>query len=323
MLTLATVRREHGFSMPELLVATGLLLVISSAVTSGLLQLSHTQRRISQRVDMHAGVRSATEILQQEVGQAGRVSLPGTAVLSGGVLAGPQTVGITQKINGVTAASAAGFFVGELLTIDPGNVGEEVVAVSAVDTASKQITATFLNPHTGTPPVIPVGGFATGIVPPQPAFTNGSTGNLLKLYGDVNGDGNMVYVEYVCDTAGGNFYRNVMAFDSATKVTLSTSQVLLTNITPNPGGVACFTYGPVKTVGSATYVLDVAITLTVKTAALNQQTGTYDTETKALLNVSPRNVFNVWELASAGVATRIQPMPPTVTNLIALPTNLP
>ena len=39
-------------------------------------------------------------------------------------------------------------------------------------------------------------------------------------------------------------------------------------------------------------------------------------ETKALLNVSPRNVFNVWQLASAGVAERIQPMPPTVTALL-------
>jgi len=34
------------------------------------------------------------------------------------------------------------------------------------------------------------------------------------------------------------------------------------------------------------------------------------------LNVSPRNVFNVWQLASAGILNRVQPMPPTVTALL-------
>ena len=40
------------------------------------------------------------------------------------------------------------------------------------------------------------------------------------------------------------------------------------------------------------------------------------TETKALLNVSPRNVFNVWELASLGITNRLQPMPATVQALL-------
>ena len=34
------------------------------------------------------------------------------------------------------------------------------------------------------------------------------------------------------------------------------------------------------------------------------------------MNVAPRNVFNVWQLASAGVIERVQPMPPTVTALL-------
>jgi hypothetical protein len=42
----------------------------------------------------------------------------------------------------------------------------------------------------------------------------------------------------------------------------------------------------------------------------------FQTETKALLNVSPRNVFNVWELASAGTFSRVQPLPATVTALL-------
>ena len=51
---------------------------------------------------------------------------------------------------------------------------------------------------------------------------------------------------------------------------------------------------------SQRYVLDVAITLTVRTQIKDPTTGQYQRETKALLNVSPRNVFHVWQLASAG-----------------------
>jgi hypothetical protein len=43
------------------------------------------------------------------------------------------------------------------------------------------------------------------------------------------------------------------------------------------------------------------------------------TETKALLNVSPRNVYNVWQLANAGWpanSNRLQPMPGSVKLLL-------
>jgi hypothetical protein len=63
-------------------------------------------------------------------------------------------------------------------------------------------------------------------------------------------------------------------------------------------------------------VLDVAITLTVQTQEKDNFTQQFQTETKTLLNVSPRNVFNVWELASIGETNRIQPMPPSIVFLI-------
>jgi hypothetical protein len=148
---------------------------------------------------------------------------------------------------------------------------------------------------------------------------------VLKLYGDVNGDGNMVYVEYTCDPlpGSGNLYRNVMAYDQATaKLAPTSTQVLLGSILPNPNNTACFTYMPnplpvVPSGGVAnTYVLDVAITLTVQTQIKDPITNQFQTETKALLNVSPRNVFNVWQLANSGMHSRVQPMPPTVAALL-------
>ena len=59
-----------------MLIATGLLLVVSSIVTSALLQMTKQQQTIWNRTEMHSGVRGATELLQQEVGQAGRITLP-------------------------------------------------------------------------------------------------------------------------------------------------------------------------------------------------------------------------------------------------------
>ncbi len=52
-------------------------MAVSSIVTSALLQMTQSQTTIWNRTEMHSGIRGATELLQQEVGQAGRVTLPG------------------------------------------------------------------------------------------------------------------------------------------------------------------------------------------------------------------------------------------------------
>ena len=325
-----TDRSQAGFSLVELLVATTILLVVSSVVSSGLLQLTTAHRTISNRTDMHSGVRSATELLQQEVGQAGRVSLPGSTVtlLEAVVGVGPATVGVIQTIDGVTAPSVSGIFLGEQLVIDSGGPNpcvttspcQETVTVTAVNTLSNQITATFAFPHNAGTAVNVFGGFAAGVVPPQPGYPNGSTGSKLKLIGDINGDGNVVYLEYTCDlsTTPGHLYRNSMAIDATSKQAVTDNQILLSNILPNPDGTDCFTYlpNPLPVVGLNKYVLDVAITLTVQTQMTDPATHQYQTETKSLLNVSPRNVFNVWQLASAGFTNRIQPLPSNVSNVL-------
>ncbi len=56
-----------------------------------------------------------------------------------------------------------------------------------------------------------MGSFATGIIP-DCRHGQRVDGSVLKLYGDINGDGKMVYVEYTCDLASGNLYRKVMTF---------------------------------------------------------------------------------------------------------------
>ena len=92
-------------------------------------------------------------------------------------------------------------------------------------------------------------------------------------------------------------------------------QILLSNITRNPDGSPCFTY-QMNRVDTTYFVTDVAITLTVQTQLVDPVTKRFQTETKALLNVSPRNVFNAWQLASLGIFERVQPTPPTITALL-------
>src|SRR6266853_26968 len=86
-------------------------------------------------------------------------------------------------------------------------------------------------------PVSALGAFATGIVPPTAApanYPNGSTPTVLKLYGDINGDGNMMYVEYTCaagtQAAPGFLYRNQIPITQVGKPALAASMILLSNV---------------------------------------------------------------------------------------------
>ena len=165
---------------------------------------------------------------------------------------------------------------------------------------------------------MPAGGFAEGIVPTTKV--NGSTADKLKIVGDVNGDGTIVYVEYTCDWVAGRLYRNMMAYDAASKPALTVEQVLMDNLLPNPpdpGGIArpCFSYDQ-RTIYGNTYVINVAIMTTVRTHERDKITGQFLTVTKALLNVAPRNVFNVWQVASLNYRDRIEPLPASVIALL-------
>ena len=304
---LQSASADQGFTLLETLVALTVLLIVMGVVMTSMIQFSQTQSLVWNRANMHGAVRSATELLQQEVGQAGRVSLvPGLLTTVAVTTTGSQTVSVT---------STANMFVGEQLVIDTGQ-SEETATVTAVNSATS-FTANFASPHSSGVPVAVRGGFASGVVPTT--MTNGSTGGVLKIHGDINGDGNMVYIEYVCTTgteaAPGSLYRNTMPFTSAAKTAPNAGQILLNNLLPNPGGTPCFTYEQ-KVVNARTYVINVAITLTTQTQFRDRITRQFQPETKALLNVAPRNVFEAWQLASMGSNNRIQPMPPSVTLLL-------
>jgi len=325
-----TVRSaESGFSLAELMVAMTIMLIISGAAIGAMLRMTSAQATIWNRTQMHSGIRGATEVLQQEVGQAGRIALGGTAVTFNGASTAGSGVGAAKTI---TVNSTAGMFVGEILTLGTGTSQENVTVTIIPSTTTVTVTPLpitgTVQAHNDLAPVRAFGGFATGIVPSADAppagvsYPNGSRGDVLKLYGDINGDGNMVYVEYSCVVPSGGIgylYRNSMAWNTTGgSPAAAQSQILLANVKENPpvaSPAPCFTYQH-QQVGTDYYVTDVAITLTVQTQVLDPVTKRYQDETKALLNVSPRNVFNTWQIASLGITERIQPMPPSIIALL-------
>lgn len=320
---------EGGFTLIEVLVSVAVLVVISATALDGIMNMSKSTRTVSNRTEMHAGVRNATELLQQEVGQAGRITLPPTNLT-------PTTAGaIAVNDTAFTVSSVDGLWVGEYVVVDTGGSIDcdvagaghcaETVMISAIngntlsiqtdDSISKGHIA-FWYAHDAGAPITVAGAFGWGVVPKSVA--NGSDDFLLKIFGDINGDGNMVYIEYWCDVNGGNLYRRSVAYTSGVKPGPTADQILLNNITQNPNNAPCFVYQETANAGMK-FITDVAITLTVQTADKDATTGLIQQETKALLNVSPRNVFNVWQLAGQGMTYRVQPMPPTVTALTQMP----
>jgi len=335
-------RKQQGFSLIELLVAVAILVIVAGTVIAGMINTTRSEGTVMNRTQVHASVRNATELMEQEIGQAGRLpTVSGlTITLAAALTANPLGTTATPTISSTT-----GLFVGEQITVDPNSTAEETVTISAI--AGSTITAKFYNAHgTAAIPVVILGGFASGIVPPTTTSTSGSSmkifsgsgtaalpaltnaqasdASTLKLYGDLYGDGNTYYVIYKCtQSANGNgtLYRYVSSgTDINAAATMQTGVLLLDNLGQNPGGTPCFTYQvkePFVTINGGqvqqTFVVNVAVTLTVQTQNRDPQTGQFQTETKALLNISPRNVFDAWELASAPTGyTRAQPMPPNI-----------
>ena len=312
--------REQGFTLLELLVSMTILMIVSGTVMQGILALTDVSRTVSNRTDMHNGVRNATELLTQEVGQAGRVALPGQVTLKADAMTGSTALLVTSTAEDADTDATAGMFQGMLLLIGFGDA-QETVAVSSAAGDTVNLAAAVKNDHVGAVPVQAVGGFAEGVVPPLAVgFANGSTGDVLKIFGDIHGDGRMVYVEYTCDIPNGRLYRRSVPYDAGAKGIPTVEEILIDNIEVNPVDSTgqptdCFTY-QTQTVVGRPFVVDVAITLTIHTQREDKNTGDFQRETKALLNVSPRNVFNVWQAASLNITDRIQPMPPEVALLL-------
>jgi Tfp pilus assembly protein PilW len=298
--------RCAGFTLLELLVSMGVLFVIMGGVISALSTSEQTYARTELGSDMYENVRSVAELMEQEIGQAGLASLPATT-LTGAVVANASA----QAVN---VSQTASMYVGEQLLVDAGSTSETLTAVG-----STTMSGIFKSAHASGAPVTVLGSYPSGIVPP--GATDGSTSvtepgvSVLNMYGDINGDGSLVYVRYTCDTSvtPGSLTRSVTTITPGVN-TISAAQTLLSTLIPNPGGTPCFQYTtyPVGT-PTNTYVTNVGLTISVRSLTTDPQTQQYLTMTKSFLDLSPRNVLAGFELGNAGITNRLQAQPPNAS----------
>src|SRR6266496_4674927 len=292
-------RHEHneGFSLLEMLVSMTILLVVVAVAFSALLSSQKIYGSQQLQADMHAGLRSSFELVTQEIGQARAINFA------------PQTLTAAVTANAsaqtVTVSSSANVFVGERLTVDTTSSGETVL-VTAVP-SSNQIRGIFTKNHANGAAVVAQGVFPQGVL-------SGSTATALKLFGDINGDGSLSYVRYDCDTSAGTLTRSITTVAPGV-TTQNPPQILLSDLIANPDGTPCFQYSTTSvTVGATTYTFipSLAVSLTVQTAKIDPQTGTFVTMTKSFSNLASRNVLAGLAMAQSSppVTVRLQPTPP-------------
>lgn len=100
---------EAGYTLIELMVSVAIMTIVSATALDGVFKLTKVNQTVTNRTEMHAGVRNATELLQQEVGQAGRIALPSLVQLGAGIAPGSATVLVNVvDANGTVLANKIG-----------------------------------------------------------------------------------------------------------------------------------------------------------------------------------------------------------------------
>jgi prepilin-type N-terminal cleavage/methylation domain-containing protein len=282
-----------GFSLLELMASVAILLIITAATFSLLSFYQKTYATTQLQADLFQNLRGVTELMAQEVGQAGLVSLPASQ-LSAAVTAdgAPQTV---------LVSSTTSMFVGEKLLTDTAS-SQELITLTGVNTVASQITAIFGNNHATGAPLNVAGVFSNGLM-------TSSTSNLMQIFGDINADGSLVYIHYNCNPLAGTLTRSITTVTPTVTVS-SPSQILLNTVTSS-GTANCFQYTSV-TSGAFTFITNVTVTLSIRSLTPDPVTHNYLTMTKSFSNLTPRNMLAGLELAKAQFTDRLQPTPPNL-----------
>jgi pilin/secretion family protein with methylation motif len=295
--------KSRGFSLFEVMVSLLVLMVASGAAFRALVYYQKNYSSTRMRAVMHEGVRGAVELISQEVGQAGLLDFTTQTTIA--------PIPALPYAQTATLFSVDSIFQGEILVVGT-STEEESVTVQNVDrtVSPPTISAIFNKAHPAGTKVRAYGVFPQGILIPD-GSANGSDANNLKIFGDINRDGNITYVQYICDTTAGTLSRSATAWTGDPAELANPPEILVDNLIDTPG-VPCFQYSPPISAGPYTFVTSVAITLSARTSKVDPQTRQYVTMKKSFLNLAPRNVLMGLELALSGSTTRLQPKPPHV-----------
>ena len=206
----------------------------------------------------------------------------------------------------------------------PATPCQETVTVTAVNTAAKQITATFAYPT--SPTRRSTRSAASARASCRRWLAGSRTARLpsvLKLYGDINGDGQHGVRRVHCDPAPGgtgNLYRNVMPYDQAPPKAgaerRSGAAQQHSNESRRDGMLHLHAESAAGRQLASTYVLDVAITLDREHAGdRSDHQSVPDRNQGAAERLAAQRVQRL-AAGERGRQERVQPMPPSVTALL-------
>lgn len=355
----AKQRRESGFTVLELMVSMALLVVIAGAAVAAMNYFQNSARSTSVQQRMHQEVRAALEQISQDVSRAGVVNsglsfngpMPvptGTSSNIAGTMYYLNAIsGTTVSLSGNNGYAAptfpAYFFYNESLAMvtSGGNSVPGLFSISAVNTISNTITLSEA-PGSSYPvgsAVYTWGIFNEGIVPPDTLTGSGtslgdSSATQLVMFGDMEGDGTIKLIEYVCPAAGQSgqplmrYEWNMVSTAPNSSYSSPISSVALVENVNNTDGNGCvFSYdvrtGTSTTVPSAyqpvsntttlvsvdhrldtgcacsphgpRFVVGVGISIRVTSTEIDPQTGRHYEMFKSMLNVQPRNIVAAYQ----------------------------
>ncbi len=221
---------EEGFSLIELMVSLLILLPIMGAAVS-ILSVSVQQHAAEQSSGQTVqDARAGMELMVTEITQAGSHRDVSTT-LTGNV---PAMLTVQSHPIG----STAGINVGDRIQVGGTSSPAEEIDLTAV--GANTISGIFRAGHSGGEPVrlfaLP---FKSGILKPAGLGVSSSTTvTTLRFFGDIKGDGELVYIVYTYDSTHAQITRSMTP---VTQSTLNTALPIISNIKPSSVGFALYT----------------------------------------------------------------------------------
>jgi type II secretory pathway pseudopilin PulG len=286
---------EDGFTLMELLVVLVILIPVLGAVV-GVFSVAVNQHASEQSsIEANQDARGGLEMMTLEIAQAGAHGDRSTATTFA------MAASTVEQAASVTSSS--GFTIGDYADVGTG-AENEIVKVTAVNTGS--ISGIFRVGHAAGAPVrLFAQPYLTGVISSAGLGADSSaTTTRLKIFGDMNDDADVYYVEYDYDSANAQITRSITPI---TQANLNPSLPLVRNVKPNSVQFTLYT-------DSQSVVTSVGLSFTVQNTWI---TGTKNQETELSSRIGIPSAMAasalLKELQKYGGVNRLPPTPSRVT----------
>lgn len=240
------VKKNKGFSLVELLITLGILLIVSAVIISAFTSSLRSLRRETSLSRRDLDIKRALELMTLEIGQAGTspdilnptIANPGVTTLqnatSTSTTSFPSTINnisLTNSTAGGTGLSVRGLYPGRqiIFGLPEGAPSSQKLQVASLPTTCTNPcaiavtnSANSVNHAAGTPVTSPALPLMLGFLNPPP-FASGTSlplvspavknVNRIGFVGDILSNGRLQYVEYTYDSATRRIYRSLTPLD--------------------------------------------------------------------------------------------------------------